>query len=195
MTADKKGSRRGSVQPSSCVFPNQVEENSQRPPRSHGRRRGGDAVSLGAPFRPDVSAFRILAVWLEHCLLPGKPIGLPITLEWIGPFRNRHTGVFLASPSRFFSSHSPASTRAAIIRGSFTPSCLQIPHCSSVGMATAAGEKASRSIDVGGAGRGFEGSHNTETGLPRSRRTLQPGGARAPRWGRGLGRAWKEVGL
>lgn len=36
-------------------------------------------------FFPDVSAYRILAVLLENCLLPGKPIGLPITLEWIGP--------------------------------------------------------------------------------------------------------------
>lgn len=48
-------------------------------------RKRGEAVSLGQDSFPDVSAFRILAVTLEICLLPGKPIGLLITLEWIGP--------------------------------------------------------------------------------------------------------------
>lgn len=48
-------------------------------------RKRGEAVLLGQDSFPDVSAFRILAVALEICLLPGKPIGLLITLERIGP--------------------------------------------------------------------------------------------------------------
>lgn len=55
-------------------------------------------------------------------------------------------------------------------------------------MATAAREKASRSIDVCDAGRGFERSHNTKTGLPR---TLQLRRARAQRWERGFRGGWK----
>lgn len=58
-------------------------------------------------------------------------------------------------------------------------------------MATAAGKKASRSIDVCNAGRGFEHSHNTETGLPRLRRTLQLRDSRAQRWERSFGGGWK----
>lgn len=54
-------------------------------------------------------------------------------------------------------------TRPVITQGSL----LQVVFprqraCSSVAMATAAGEKASRSIDVCDAGRGFEHSHSSE---------------------------------
>lgn len=44
-------------------------------------------------FFPDVSASRILAVSLENCLLPRKPIGLLITLEWIGPVQKGGEGI------------------------------------------------------------------------------------------------------
>lgn len=89
-------------------------------------RKRGEAVLLGQDSFPDVSTFRILAVALEICLLPGKPIGLLITLERIGPAQ--HGGclqeggggqwlqdllpllTFLTCPQIFLHlSHSPAS--------------------------------------------------------------------------------------
>lgn len=39
--------------------------------------------------------FLLTGYWrcgLENCLLPGKPIGLPITLEWIGPAQTGRAG-------------------------------------------------------------------------------------------------------